>query len=312
MRLLSLCLLGLLEAAAFGFQSQSSPNPATPPQPQPKPGAPAGTPGAHPKPGAPAFTPDGRAGHIEPVRPYSPSRKADSAPASPADVYSRLGKGIDERFEAWNTAHSAFEAEFARRMADLRASPTDFEERRFCSAWFSPTLAQLKVLLEEWLVSRRLYWSRYGQDAQQALEAANDVVANQPAASSRLNRDVEEARADLDSLLRQREDLRTSLAASSEGAAQRARTKAAIAELDAMIVLAEFRIEAATKANGGFEGTRESLLQTEQYRALIGRIDEALRLVEFDRRYWSSFYSRRAAQISEVCAPPAATPRVVK
>jgi hypothetical protein len=236
-----------------------------------------------------------------------------SVHVSPADVYSLLGQYTDERFEAWSTAHSAFEAEFTGRMAGLRTSPANAEDkRRFCSAGFSSRLAQLKTLMEEWLASRRLYWSRYRQDAQQALKAANDVVANQPAASSRLNQNLEEARADLFSLWRQREDLRASPAASSGGGAQNAGTKAAITELDTMIALTQDRIEAATKANEGFEDTRESLLRTEEYRALIGRIDEALRLVDFDQRYWSSLYSRRAAQISEVCGAPAVTPRAVK
>jgi hypothetical protein len=151
-----------------------------------------------------------------------------------------------------------------------------------------------------------------GEDAQRALEAANDVLASWPAARSLLNRDMEEERADLFSLWRQREDLRASLAASSEGGAQGAGTKAAIAELDMMIALAEDRIATAINANESLGGTREPLLQTEQYGALIGRIDEALRLIDFDQRYWSSFYSLRSAQISKVCAPPTATPRVVK
>ena len=117
---------------------------------------------------------------------------------------------------------------------------------------------------------------------------------------------------ELDSLRGQRADLLESLARASDATKQSDTTKAAIAELDGLIALAEDRIATVARTNERLEDTRGLLLRTEQYGALIGRIDEAFRLVDFDRRYWSSFYSIRSAGISEVCQPPSALPRVVK
>ena len=183
-------------------------------------------------------------------------------------------------------------------MGTLRAASSNVKEEksRLCSGGYTQKLALLQVELDAWLSARVRYWNLYRQDVRRALDATRDVLAHQSDAGSRLNREVEEARKELDSLKRQREETRKSPA-----------TVSGADEPDTLIALAEDRTRIVTNASGVLEDT-----SAKQQEALIGKIGEALRLAEFDRQYWLSVYSRRSAQTTEICAPPSAPPGVVK